>query len=669
MRKIYAILPLACALTFTACDDYDDTALWEQVNSNTERIAALEEWQETTNNNIAALQQLLNTNDMITSVTPVLQGDKEVGYTITFLHSDPVTIYHGEKGDKGEDGTAGSTPQIGLTQQTDGNWYWTLNGELMTDSKGNPIRANGEDGKDGQDGEDGADGDDGSTGATGRPGTPAPTPQIKLGSTLTSGTYYGLDGNKQTEADKTAWYLSVDNGASWYRVNGKDGQSGSSGAAGDSFFKDVVQNDLYVTFTLTDGTTFQVPVYQSLKIGDGTGTLALTETTTEITLTYPDGDYTALVAQITPEGADGTYTDISTTRADNANGWKVEGDLENAKVTVTAGSGKALLRVTLIRNNGDEVTASRIVEKPSYTVSEDGTSYTVYNTEGFLAWAKAVKEQKERAENADPTRPIPKEEDLDCVLAADVDLQGIAWEVLAPDVNYPYGGTLDGAGHTISNLTVNVSDGKASFIGNGTGCTIKNLTLVNPNITNTVGGLGAFLQTMNTQAVLENCHVVGGKLSATGNNGTNVGGLVGEVYSGSTIRACSSSTEVSGKNYVGGIAGIVYNNYEDVQIIACYATGTLTAKSTSIGGLVGKVNKSVTNLFTSCYYQVKDVQYGYYFNNTGGNDGTTSVGNDTSAWQTAAENMNAALSGQDYQWMVNEGEDKDDRPLIIQAAQ
>ena len=299
MKKIYVILPLACALTFTACDDYDDTALWEQVNDNTGRIEALEEWQQTTNSNIAALQQLISTTDYITSVTPVTENGKEIGYTITFLHSDPITIYHGEKGDKGEDGTAGSTPQIGLTQQTDGNWYWTLNGELMTDSKGNPIRANGEDGKDGEDGQDGADGDDGSTGATGRPGTSAPTPQIKLGSSLTTGTYYGINGDKQTTPDAGAWYLSVNNGATWYRVSGEDGQSGSTG---DSFFKKVdTSNPNYVTFTLADGTTFKVS-----RINDGKNVVdvstagglqqALTDaginasTVTELTITGTLGD-------------------------------------------------------------------------------------------------------------------------------------------------------------------------------------------------------------------------------------------------------------------------------------------------------------------------------------------------------------------------------------------
>ena len=182
----YSILAACCFSILSllnACqDDYDDTALWDVVNNHEERLAALEQWQEETNHNIAAIQQLLNTTDCITSVSPLVEGGKEVGYTISFLHSDPITIYHGEKGDKGDkgeqgdkgdkgdtgeqgvagqDGADGYTPQIGLTQQPDGNWYWTLDGQLMLDKDNNPIRANGEDGKDGQDGADGEDGQDG----------------------------------------------------------------------------------------------------------------------------------------------------------------------------------------------------------------------------------------------------------------------------------------------------------------------------------------------------------------------------------------------------------------------------------------------------------------------------------------------------------------------------
>ena len=133
-RKTLTLLLLA-ALTLAACK-YDDSELWEQVNQNTEdlaaqaaRIAALEAWQAETNTNIEALQTLLSTTDYITAVTPVVKDGVEVGFTISFLNTPAITIYHGTKGDKGD---KGDTPQIGAAQGDDGNWYWTLNGEFLT---------------------------------------------------------------------------------------------------------------------------------------------------------------------------------------------------------------------------------------------------------------------------------------------------------------------------------------------------------------------------------------------------------------------------------------------------------------------------------------------------------------------------------------------------------
>ena len=154
-RNLMTTLAVAAmTLLAAACaDDYDDSALWDKVNDHEERLAALEKWQEQTNQSIAAMQELLNTTDMITGVSAVTEDGETVGYTITFLHSDPITIYNGAKGADGEDGADGQTPQIGLAQAEDGNWYWTLNGELLTDAQGNPIRANGLDGADGEDGE------------------------------------------------------------------------------------------------------------------------------------------------------------------------------------------------------------------------------------------------------------------------------------------------------------------------------------------------------------------------------------------------------------------------------------------------------------------------------------------------------------------------------------
>ena len=255
-RKTLTLLLLA-ALTLAACK-YDDSELWEQVNQNTEelaaqaaRIAALEAWQAETNTNIQALQTLLSTTDYITAVTPVVKDGVEVGFTISFLNTPAITIYHGTKGDKGD---KGDTPQIGAAQGDDGNWYWTLNGELLTDTDGNPIRANG---TQGEQGDQGPAGDD------------APLPQLATGAKLNEQQITTDSQNKDIEPD--AIYLSVDGGQTWTRVSGEKGEQGDTGATGpkgDSFFESVdTTNADYVIFKLANnGGTFQVPRYTGISL-------------------------------------------------------------------------------------------------------------------------------------------------------------------------------------------------------------------------------------------------------------------------------------------------------------------------------------------------------------------------------------------------------------------
>ena len=145
------------------------------------------------NTDIAALQTIvdvLQDNDCVTDVVPVVEGTTIIGYTLRFLHHAPITIYHGEKsekGEKGDKGDEGLTPTIGIRQDTGGVWYWTLNGEWLTDSLGNKIKAESRDGKDGENGQDGKDGEDGQDGVTprlkieeGRPGM-SPTPTAHRG--------------------------------------------------------------------------------------------------------------------------------------------------------------------------------------------------------------------------------------------------------------------------------------------------------------------------------------------------------------------------------------------------------------------------------------------------------------------------------------------------------
>ena len=727
MKRLYVMLPLACALTFTACDDYDDTALWEQVNDNTSRIEALEQWQEEVNNNIAALQQLLNTNDMITSVTPVTLGGEVTGYTITFLHSDPITIYHGEKG---EDGADGSTPQIGLTRQEDGNWYWTLNGSLMTDAEGNPIRANGEDGKDGEDGqdgedgvdgddgEDGTDGSDGKPGATGKPGTSAPTPQIKLGSSITSGTIETDNGTK----DPAAWYLSVDNGKTWYRISGKEGAQGNPGSEGqqgpqgDSMFEgepELSKDGTHYIFTLANnGGTIEVAAYQSLRIlteeehkGSGTSdndtapVRAEGETTFYLSMNAKT-DYKAIVAEVTPLDDDAVLTrtasEWSATVQEAADG--------NITVTVTApADGKALLDVFLIRADGSKVTASRVLEVLGFTIADGGTTYIIYTADGLKAWAAEVQ----------------NDASLNCTLADDITLPvvtdgGSNWTPIQG-----YAGTFDGGGKTITGLTINKSTMNVGlFASIAEGGTVKNLKLDKVNVTanSNVGAIAG-----QNRGTIENCSVSG---SVTGSSDNScVGGIVGWHYDGSSITDCHSSATVEGIAYVGGIAGqnsaiitacystgsvtatennttgysyaggVVGLNNNHAVLTACYATGDVKGDGYYVGGVVGDNSSTVT----ACYHATGDVTGASGSTSTGGVVGRNykddygsstltacywhgtvtddkGIGNDMTGngkatkvdgsitWETAMNAMNEALSGTGWQYVTGGG----DVPLTLQ---
>lgn len=224
MKTIMTVLSLAClSLSMNSCMKSDIDDIRKELQEHEERLTLLETWQTETNTNIQALQTLLSTTDYITEVTPVMKNDMEVGFTISFLNTPSITIYHGTNGD---------TPQISVTQGEDDNWYWTLNGELLTDAQDNPIKANGID------------------------GDSAPLPQLATGTNLTD---KGITTDSQNDAIVAdAIYLSVDGGKTWTRVNGKDG---------DRFFENVdTTNDDYIIFTLADGSTFQVPRYTGVSL-------------------------------------------------------------------------------------------------------------------------------------------------------------------------------------------------------------------------------------------------------------------------------------------------------------------------------------------------------------------------------------------------------------------
>ena len=230
MKKIFMLLAVAIVgISMTGC--YNDNELWNEMEQIKDRVTTLEEAVIKTNEDIVALQTIINAlqkNIYVTSVTPTANG-----YTIQFSDGTTAEIKNGKDGENGANGT--NAPIISVKQDADGNYYWTMDGEwLMVD--GERVRANGIDGANGEDGSDGED---------------AIAPQLRINDTTKE------------------WEISTDGGQTWTSTgvvaegkDGANGENGSAGVAGDSLFKDIdTSNPDYVVITLADGTEFRLARY------------------------------------------------------------------------------------------------------------------------------------------------------------------------------------------------------------------------------------------------------------------------------------------------------------------------------------------------------------------------------------------------------------------------
>ncbi|OUN38551.1 hypothetical protein B5G28_09020 [Faecalibacterium sp. An77] len=357
---------------------------------------------------------------------------------------------------------------------------------------------------------------------------------------------------------------------------------------------------------------------------------ALSTTDTTITITYTEngkGSASADVS-ITVQAKPVTLQSITVTGPDKI-AYEIDETFDRTGLVVTAyysnGSSTIINNYTITDKDGQTVGSSytfttagsytltvtytegaitktgtiiiTVSEDKGYTVSEDGKTYYVSNENGLLAWNEAAQ--------SDYT--------LNCTLTENINLTGQEWTPVG-NSGQTYNGTFDGQGHTITGLNISSpSEAVALFHVIGGGGKVMNLQLkdVTYNGSTAMGGI------------------------AHGNNGT--------------ITACSvmgTLTNTTNNGAVGGIAAINYGT-----ITACWFNGTITGGS-NVGGIaVFNLNAgSYDGKITACYWSGDGISNGVW----GGYDitGTTKVDNSTVTWQTAVGGMNAALTGNDYQWKL-----------------
>ena len=317
MKKLLSLV--FCGLLLFGCSDkYDDSALRNDLNDLENRIAKLEELCKQMNTNISSLQKIVDALQDNLSISKVEQISD--GYIIYFSDGSTATIKNGKD--------SGTIPIIGVKQDTDGIYYWTLDGEWLTDEKGNKVKAQGTDGKDGVDGEDGNDGANGEDGVDGTNGKDGITPQLKI--------------------ENGRWMLSMDNGKTWTDIgqatgaDGTDGEDGVDGKDGtNGIFKSVREDDDNVYFTLEDDSIITIPKSDNSEF-------AIAFDTTDIAI-LNGGESKTISYTIT------SATKNTVVKAIAQDGWKVKVNAtstDKGTITITAPNPIVESEILVFANDG-----------------------------------------------------------------------------------------------------------------------------------------------------------------------------------------------------------------------------------------------------------------------------------------------------------------------------
>lgn len=355
MKKLLLFFTLIAAVS---CQ-YDDQWIKDEFTELEERIKDLEDICNGLNSDIKALDDILkaiNSNDFIANVTELTEGSKTIGYKIVFVSGKEICIYNGKDGKDGQNGQDGADgkdgqdgqdgkdgqngkdgyiPEISVKQDTDGQWYWTVDGEWMLDEAGNKIST------------------------TGRTDL---TPKLKI--------------------EELYWYVSYDGGNTWTRLGKATGENGIS------YFEEVSQDEEYVYITLIDGNTITIPKAASfsleLSISENIPCMPLGTLKIPYTLKGA-GDNTEV---ITMSEGDWHAEAVATSRSEGYITVYVPADITEGKVVVIASNGSKTIVKTLTFVEGvcnmTDNTVSLSTKGGNFTISLS-TNYD-YEVETTASW-------------------------------------------------------------------------------------------------------------------------------------------------------------------------------------------------------------------------------------------------------------------------------------------
>lgn len=186
-------------------------------------------------------------------------------------------------------------------------------------------------------------------------------------------------------------------------------------------------------------------------------------------------------------------------------------------------------------------------------------------------------------------------------LTSDIDLTGKEWTPIGCYNSYSdcvyYGGTFDGAGHTVSGLTINNAKTYQALFGYVKGGTIQDLMVKGSVKTSTKSSsYAAGIVSYGNPVTIKNCT---NEVDVTASAKGYAAGVCAYVINGSKLESCTNKGMVSGYgDYVGGVAGTVTGS--TTTITGCFNHGVVTntgkpsSYAYSTGGIAGGISTGVT---------------------------------------------------------------------------
>lgn len=263
-------------------------------------------------------------------------------------------------------------------------------------------------------------------------------------------------------------------------------------------------------------------------------------------------------------------------------------------VTNTAGgSASSAAGETITVTVAENAVATQAADTSTEEPSGNGTAadpYQIGNADQLMWFAAKVNGSTKKSTS-----------NLCAKLTSDIDLTGKEWTPIGCYNSYSdcvyYGGTFDGAGHTVSGLTINNAKTYQALFGYVKGGTIQDLTVKGSVKTSTKSSsYAAGIVSYGNPVTIKNCT---NEVDVTASAKGYAAGVCAYVINGSKLESCTNKGMVSGYgDYVGGVAGTVTGS--TTTITGCFNHGVVTntgkpsSYAYSTGGIAGGISTGVT---------------------------------------------------------------------------